>query len=141
MDCSGILLIPMATIVPPTQGIAPNQLHANLCLLQMELFEEFSNNSKELSQYKCIKITREKMIELIRKANIPIKYIDPILDGWIKDGNDAPRVIKQVDKEHYTLGEAYEKLYKFLIEQGKIRIQQSHKGKASAQKKKKHRKR
>lgn len=73
---------------------------------------------------------------LLTKANIPIKYKDRILKGWTEDGVDAPRVIECVEKDHYSLGEAYEKPSKFLMEQGIIRIKKSLKGQASAQKKK-----
>jgi hypothetical protein len=69
------------------------------------------------------------------KANIPIKYKEAVLRGWSEDG-DAPKVLECVEKNHYSLGESYEKPSTFLMEQGKIRTKQSVRGKISAQKRK-----
>lgn len=134
-DCTGMLLIPMATLPPPVKGIAPTQYHASLYYLQMTLLEEFSDKSKEFYQHKCIKIGDEDWDRLLVKANIPIKYKEAVLRGWSEDG-DAPKVLERVEKDHYSLGESYEKPSAFLMEQGKIRTKQGVKGKASAQKRK-----
>ena len=69
------------------------------------------------------------------KANIPLKYKDRILEGWTIDGGDAPRVLEKIEKDHCTLADAYEKPSKFLMDQGKIRLKQSERGKNSAQRK------
>jgi len=135
VDCTGMLLIPMATLPPPVKGIAPTQYHAPLYYLQMTLLEEFSDKSKEFYQHKCIKISDEDWDRLLVKANIPIKYKEAVIKGWSEDG-DAPKVLECVEKDHYSLGESYEKPSTFLMEQGKIRTKQSVKGKTSAQKRK-----
>lgn len=135
VDCTGMLLIPMATLPPPVKGIAPTQYHASLYYLQMTLLQEFSNKSKEFYQHKCIKIDDEDWDRLLVKANIPIRYKEAVLKGWSADG-DAPKVLECVEKDHYSLGESYEKPSTFLMEQGKIRTKQSIKGKTSAQKRK-----
>ena len=101
----------------------------------MTLLEEFSDKSKEFYQHKCIKIGDEDWDRLLVKANIPIKYKEAVLRGWSENG-DAPKVLECVEKDHYSLGESYEKPSTFLIEQGKIRTKQSVKGKTSAQKRK-----
>lgn len=141
IDCSGMLLIPLVKNFPPVKGVAPNQLHANLYLLQMLIFEKFSNNSIELYKFKYIKITNEEIKEFLKKANIPICYVDRILDGWTQDSEDAPKVMKKIDKEHYVLGETYERQNNFLINQGKRRLELSQKGKLGVQKKKGYRRR
>lgn len=41
VDCTGMLLIPMATLPPPVRGVAATQYHAALYYLQMTLLEEF----------------------------------------------------------------------------------------------------
>lgn len=135
IDCSGMLLIPMATLSPPVKDIAPTQYHASLYYLQMCLLEEFSEKSKEFYQHECIHISGKDWDRLLAKADIPIKYKQHILEGWSVDG-DAPKVIECIEKDHYILGKSYEKPSKFLKNQGKIRIQKSRKGKASAQKRK-----
>lgn len=135
VDCTGMLLIPMATLPPPVKGIAPTQYHASLYYLQMTLLEEFSDKSKEFYQHKCIKIGDEDWDRLLVKANIPIKYKEAILRGWSEDG-DVPKVLECVGKNHYSLGESYEKTSTFLMKQGEIRKKQSARGKTSAQKRK-----
>ena len=137
INCTGMLLIPIPTLSPPVQNIAAKQFHAALYHLQMVLLEEYSDKSKEFYRHKCIQITDGDWQRMLTKVNIPIKYKDRILGGWtIKNEGDAPRVLQLVDKDHYILGESYEKPSKFLMEQGKIRIEQSAKGKASAKKRK-----
>ncbi len=133
-DCTGMLLIPMATLPPPVQNIVAKPFHAALYYLQMILLEEFSNKSREFYHHKCIQITHIDWKRMLTKANIPNKYKDRIISGWTTNEKDVPRVLQIVEKDHYTLGESYEKPSKFLMEQGKIRVQQSIKGKASAKK-------
>lgn len=133
-DCRGMLLIPMATLPPPVQGVAARPFHAALYHLQMLLLEEFSEKSKELYQHKCIQLNDDDWLRLLVKANMPVKYKDRILSGRTVDGSDAPKVLERTETNHYILGTSYEKATKFLMDQGKIRIKQSEKGKASAQK-------
>jgi hypothetical protein len=140
INCSGMLLIPMATLPPPVHGVMATQYHAALYYLQMTLLEEFSDKSKEFYQHKCVKIGDADWDRLLVESNIPVKYKERIIKGWIVDGDDAPKVLECIEKNHYVLGKSYKKSSKFLMNQGKIRIKKSLKGKASAQKKKNYRK-
>ncbi len=135
IDCKGMLLIPIVTLSPPVEMMA-KPYHASLYLLQMNLVEEFSNKSKELYQHKCIQLIPNDFDRLLIKSNIPLSFKDRILKGWTSDSNNAPRVVKQVDKDHYALGEAYSRQSRFLEGQGRVRIQKSQEGKEKAFKKK-----
>ena len=125
----GMFLIPMATLSPPTKDIAPTQLHANLYHLQMLVIETFSTKSKELFQHKCIKIDEKEWEQLLNKANLPLKYKEKIIEGWTKDRTDEAKVLEKIDEEHFKLSEAYKEPEKFLIEQGRYKIEASKKWK------------
>ncbi len=136
VDCTGMLLIPVATLAPPVHEIASNQFHAGLYYLQMILLQEFSEKSKEFYLHKCIQISDDDWNRLLIKANIPLKHKERIIEGWTVDGIDAPRVLENVGKNNYKLGEEYEKISVFILGQGEFRIIKSQEGKSKAAKKK-----
>lgn len=136
-DPRGILLVPMATIAPPIKGIASTQYHAALYYLQMIIIGEFCDKSVEYAKHRCIKITEKDWNRMLIASNIPEKFKDKIVENWTKGGDDAPRVLERVAKDQFTLGEAYQKVSDFFIEQGCRREKQKRRGEASVQKRKK----
>lgn len=136
VDCRGSLLIPIATALPPVKDIVPNQYHANLYHLQMLVLEEFSNQSIEFYQYSQITITKKPWDDLLTKVSIPLNYRSRILDCWMSGGNDAPQILEHKGENQYDLGKSYAEPRKFLIEQGKIRLEQREKGYNYAKKRK-----
>ncbi|MBS0655880.1 MAG: hypothetical protein JSR46_08895, partial [Verrucomicrobia bacterium] len=128
------LLIPLVKD-PPLVGA--HCFHANLYSLQMDVMAAFSDQSIELSTTGCIKISQRLWEELCIKNGIPPSLAQLVHDRWISDGDDQPKFLQMIQKEHYTLGNEYAKELEFLKEQGNRRLQASNAGKLSSIAKKK----
>ena len=125
----GGLLIPL---LPDPPLVNPNQYHAHQYLFQMEVMNEFSNQSIFLTKHGFIQITQKMWEKIALSCGINKELLKKVHDRWIQDGTDAPKFLEQTDNEFYTLGEEHHKALQFLKEQGKIRIKNSNRGKASA---------
>ena len=95
------------------------------------IMTEFSKQSKELVLYGAIKIEDKLWEEYAEKCDIGKKLLIKVKDGWLQDGDNAPKFLKKEGSNLYTLGEAHSKELHVLIEQGQIRLKQSERGKAS----------
>lgn len=127
------LLIPLMGD-PPL--VSPNQYHAHQYLLQMKIMGVFSNQSIDLVDRGYVEISEYAWQEIALSCGIHKDLLKKILARWIRDGDDAPKLLEHVEDNYYTLGKEHEKAHNFLVRQGEIRKIQSQKGKISAQRKK-----
>jgi hypothetical protein len=134
ITASGNLLIPMATLAPPAQGVVPNQYRGDLYYLQMILLGDISDKSIEYSQHGCVKLSDEEWASLLKRANIPFKHKPKIIEAWTSDGGDAPKILEYMEKDHFKLASEYSKIDQHITDQGKLRVKQSLRGKASRKK-------
>jgi len=128
------LLVPLLQ-EPPLVG-RPNEWAKQL-LLQWMLAEEFQRQSISLAKYGYIEVPNEKWEELAYSCEIPKNTLSKIKEYWTQDSTDAPRFLDHIENDFYTLGIAHKKELVFLPEQGKLRANQSKRGKQSATNRKK----
>lgn len=125
-DCG--LLIPLLKD-PPL--VNPNQYHAAQYLLQMNIMGEFSKQSIQLVTDGVIQITENQWKKSAQLCGLTSEILPKIQDRWTQDGNNGAKFLERVEDDFYTLGYEYEKELEFLKRQGKLRINQSNRGKAS----------
>lgn len=125
----GGLLIPLLQD-PPL--VNPNQSHAGQYLLQMEVMSELSKQSIALEKDGCAYIPQKLWEELAQLCGINLEVLSKIQDRWTHDGNDGAKFLERIDPDYYTLGNEHRKPLNFLKEQGKLRLKQSERGRASA---------
>lgn len=111
--------------------VGSNQYHAGQFLLQMKIMGEFCKQSVGLANKGFIEITHEQWTMFAMECNV-LPILPRIIAAWTQDGS-APRFLKIIDKNLYTLGDAHKKELEALINTGKLRIRQSMRGIASAQ--------
>lgn len=130
----GGLLIPLLKD-PPL--VNPNQFHAAQYLLQMLLMEEFSKQSVRLAQEGVVLITPEQWKQSGQLCGLTEEVLKKVKERWLKDGDDGAKFLEKVDGDFYTLGQEHAKVSSFLVEQGKLRLRQSCRGKKAAIKREK----
>ena len=122
------LLVPVPEL---PEFVADTSSHAAQSMLQLLVFEEFSNRSRELATKKYIQLTEEKWESFGRKAHLAKSVLPKVKDRWTQEDGMLER-----DGEYYTLNKKkHSKELEFLIEQGTIRENQSKRKKRSGQKK------
>jgi hypothetical protein len=137
----GTMLLPFQTftdhglLIPLLQDpplVNPNQTHASQYLLQMELMEEFCNQSILLAQEGAVEITQKLWEKLALACHLSTDVLKKVQDRWIQDGTDGAQFLVKVEDDFYTLGSEHQKSLDFLKQQGELRIAQSNRGLLSA---------
>jgi hypothetical protein len=127
---NGLLLVPIAK---DPQLIDPPQYYSNQYSLQNEIMAEFSNQSIRLFEDGVVLLTDD----VWQRGALPTRVCNLVKESWIQDSDKGERFLEKVDKDAYTLGPAYHKELKFLIEQGQIRKERSRQSQQALENKKK----
>lgn len=123
------LLIPVPELPP---FVSAPQYHSGQALLQMMVMEEFTENSIEFVDCESIKISDQKWEEFAKETGLPASVFKQALDRWVRDGDDGPRFLVQIEKDRYALGDNFKKEAEFLRCQGALRKSRKKEGEKSA---------
>lgn len=123
------LLIPLMQD-PPL--VKPTQYYAHQYMLQMEIMEEFSNQSEMLKKEGAIYLPTSKWEQLGNQCSLKQNVLKKVKDKWTQDGDDGAQFLKPVDKDFYTLGTEHNKALAFLENQGQIKITNKKRGEKGA---------
>ena len=119
------LLIPLIQD-PPL--VKPTQYYAHQYMLQLEIMEEFSNQSEILKKEGAIYLPTSKWEQLGNQCSLKQNVLKKVKDRWTQDGDDKAQFLKPVDKDFYTLGMEHNKALEFLENQGQIKITNKKRG-------------
>jgi len=128
------LLIPVPEL-PPL--VSAPQYHSGQALLQMMIMEEFTEQSIMFVNQRSIEILPEKWEKFAKETGLPNSVFRKVMERWVRDGDDGPRFLITVDRNHYALGESYKKETQFLECQGALRKSRQRDGELSAKLRKK----
>jgi hypothetical protein len=126
-------LIPIGDI-PPLSGGSPDT-YAAQAQLQLLVFCEFSNQSIRLAQTGSVLLPTDWWIEKALEAGLNPEKVKSVIEHWCQPDFFNCFLEKQGDE--YRLANYYTRQQKFLENQGLGRIENSEKGKKSAEKRKK----
>ena len=87
-----------------------------------------------------IYLPEPKRFELASSVGLPIDTTPKVFDRWKQDGDDAPKMLEEVEKDVFILSEHHQAARDFIIESGKMEKRASLAGKKSRRKTKKLRK-
>jgi hypothetical protein len=100
----------------------------------MELMIEFRKRAREIALTGGVILKKTNFELIAEKAALPKKILPKIMDWWTRDGDDAPAFLNQIEKDRYTLGDAYHTARDFIISAGKKEISASKSGKKTKKK-------
>jgi len=118
-------LVPIAAL-PPFVG-RPND-HGPQATASMLVLREMRMRARELHNNGAVVISLERFAELFRQAHLPASLIGRVLDRWTRDGTDGPAFLARVERDAYTLGDAYARVRSFLLSAGEIEQRSSDAG-------------
>lgn len=119
-------LIPIGNL-PPLHG--SKNTHAKQAHLQLLVLEEFSNQSKKLAERGYVVIPIDRWKEMAAESGLDPSKVESIINYWQQPDFVNCFLDKQGDE--YRLASYYEDAQKFLVHQGKQRVSNSKRGKAS----------
>jgi hypothetical protein len=122
-------LIPIGDL-PPLHGSGNS--HAGQAQLQLHVFSEFSNQSDRLAKSGSVLITPDMWERMALASGLSPEKIRDVIAHWCQP--DLFNCFLEKQGDEYKLASYYERAQKFLEIQGQGRIDNSEKGKRSAEK-------
>jgi len=124
-------LIPLLP-VPPVLG-RPNDAGAQ-ATLQLGLMAHFRNHAPDLAEGRGAPLPLDTWTRLAEESHVPRSLALKLLPHWQEDHDDGPAVLKRVDRDRYTLGDAHAPARTFLEDGGRRSLDSSEAGRRSGAK-------
>lgn len=127
----GRKLVPVPRLCPPLAGSANE--HASLMSLQLLVFEEFRSSARQLATEGGIQVPSARWKELAEFARVRERLLGEILhDLWLRGDSRNPAFLVRTPQGLWQLADAYASERDFLVDSGKLELEQSRRGKRSA---------
>ena len=122
------MLVPLLDMPPLILG---QQTHAAQAALQFELCIEMRKRAQEIIKQGGIHLSDDKRLELASSVGLPNEATPKVFDRWTRDGDDAPKMLEEVEKDVFILSEHHKTARAFIIASGKMEKASSLAGKRS----------
>jgi len=124
-------LIPLLP-VPPTLG-RPNDAGPQ-ATLQLRVVAHLRDHAVDLAEGRGAPLPLDIWTQLAAEAHVPLSLAPGVLKHWQEDHQDGHAVLKQVDRDRYTLGDAHAAARTFLEDGGRRSLDATEAGRRSAAK-------
>lgn len=124
-------LIPLLP-VPPVLGRA-NDAGAQ-ATLQLRVVAHLRDHAPDLAEGRGAPLPLDTWAQLAAESHVPRSLVSRLLPHWQEDHDDGPAVLKQVDRDRYTLSDAHAAARTFLEDGGRRSLDSSEAGRRSAAK-------
>jgi hypothetical protein len=124
-------LIPLLP-VPPVLGRANDA--GPQATLQLLVVAHLRDHAPDLAEGRGAPLPLDTWARLAAQARVPRSLALNLLPHWQEDHDDGPAVLKQVDRDRYTLGDAHAPARTFLEDGGRRSLDSSEAGHRSATK-------
>lgn len=128
---SALRLVPVLPL-PPFVG--REREYGPQATLSMLLVAHIRAAGRELVEHGGAKLDTETLSRLAAASGLPTPIVPMLIDRWTQDGDDGPALLKRVDKDRFTLGDAHKAARDFIEEGCKREHAGSIGGKRSAAK-------
>jgi hypothetical protein len=122
-------LIPVPPEPPP---VGQRNDYAALDALSWLLMVFFRDRASELATRNCVLIEPRAWEQMAARAGVRTPMAR-VIERWLTDGDDGPAMLKLVDRDRYTLGDAHASIREFLMEGGRMELGRSIQGKKGNQ--------
>ena len=116
--------------VPPTVGRANDA--GPQATLQLLVVAHFRDHANDLAEGRGAPLPPDTWARLATEAHVPRSLTSRLLPHWLEDHQDGPAVLKRVDRNRYTLGDAHAAARAFLEDGGRRSLDSSEAGRRSA---------
>ena len=117
---------------PPVLG-RPNDAGAQ-ATQQLRMMALFRDHAPDLAEGRGAPLPLDTWAQLAAESHVPRSLVSRLLPHWQEDHDDGPAVLKQVDRDRYTLGDAHAAARTFLEDGGRRSLDSSEAGHRSAAK-------
>ena len=124
-------LIPLLP-VPPVLGRANDA--GSQATLQLLVVTHLRDHAPDLAEGRGAPLPPDTWARLAAESHVPRSLVSRLLPHWQEDHKDGPAVLKQVDRDRYTLGDAHAAARTFLEDGGRRSLDSSEAGRRSAAK-------
>lgn len=124
-------LIPLLP-VPPVLGRA-NDAGAQ-ATLQLRVVAHLRDHAADLAEGRGAPLPLDTWTRLAEESHVPRSLAPKLLPHWREDHQDGPAVLKRVDRDRYTLGDAHAIARAFLEDGGRRSLDSAEAGRRSVAK-------
>jgi hypothetical protein len=118
--------------VPPTVGRANDA--GPQATLQLLVVAHFRDHAGDLAEGRGAPLPPDTWAQLAEEAHVPRVLAPRLLPHWQENHQDGPAVLKRVDRDRYTLGDAHAVARAFLENGGRRSLDNSENGRRSVAK-------
>jgi len=102
--------------------------------LQLLVVAHLRDHAPDLAEGRGAPLPPDTWARLAAQAHVPRSLVRDLLPHWQEDHQDGPAVLKQVDRDRYTLGDAHAPARTFLEDGGRRSLDSSEAGHRSVAK-------
>lgn len=124
-------LIPLLP-VPPVLGRANDA--GSQATLQLRVMAHLRDHAPDLAEGRGAPLPLDTWTRLAEESHVPRSLASRLLPHWQEDHKDGPAVLKRVDRDRYTLGDAHAPARTFLEDGGRRSLNSSEAGRRSVAK-------
>lgn len=124
-------LIPLLP-VPPVMGRANDA--GPQATLQLRVVAHLRDHAADLAEGRGAPLPLDTWAQLAEESHVPRSLAPKLLPHWQEDHQDGSAVLKRVDRDRYTLGDAHAAARAFLEEGGRRSLNSSEAGRRSTAK-------
>jgi len=124
-------LIPLLP-VPPIMGRANDA--GPQATLQLRVVAHLRDHAADLAEGRGAALPLDTWAQLAAESHVPRSLAPDLLRHWQKDHKDGPAVLKLVDRDRYTLGDAHAAARTFLEDGGRRSLDATEAGRKSTAK-------
>lgn len=124
-------LIPLLP-VPPVLGRGNDA--GPQATLQLRVMAHLRDHAADLAEGRGAPLPLDTWTRLAEESRVPRSLATRLLPHWQEDHRDGPAVLKQVDRDRYTLGDAHAAARTFLEDGGRRSLDSSEAGRRSVAK-------
>lgn len=121
-------LIPLLP-VPPIMGRANDA--GPQATLQLRVVAHLRDHAPDLAEGRGAALPLDTWAQLAAESHVPRSLAPDLLPHWLQDHDDGPAVLKRVDRDRYTLGDAHAAARAFLEDGGRRSLDAAEAGRKS----------
>lgn len=107
----------LVPVLPLPPFIGREREYGPQATLSMLVVAHIRGAGRELIEQGGAKLDAETLARLAASSGLPAPLVPALIDRWTQDGDDGPALLKRVDKDRFTLGDAHKDARDF-IEKG-----------------------